>query len=163
MHPSLLSLLYEFCQTETESASEGDSKRQEEGGRSQGKERKEKGNEKESKGCREPSCAKYLTLCADLPKVRFVLGAYGFSHAGVLLSALPAEGILIKKGALLPPFHPSTSLPFSKAQVPPPSTSLPLPCPPPSLLEQECITAGQRRKGERETLEKKERKAGESG
>lgn len=36
-----------------------------------------------------------------------MLGAYGFSHAGVLLSALPAEGILIKKGALLPPFpHP---------------------------------------------------------
>lgn len=65
------------------------------------KERKEM--EKEW-GCRKPSCAKYLTLCTDLPKVRFVLGAYGFSHAGVLLSALPAEGILIKKGALLPPF-----------------------------------------------------------
>lgn len=69
-------------------------------------------------GCREPSCAKYLTLCADLPKVRFELGAYGFSHAGVLLSALPAVGILIKKGALLPLFPLSPSL--SKAQVPPP-------------------------------------------
>lgn len=74
------------------------------------KERKEM--EKESRGCREPSCAKYLTLCADLPKVRFVLGAYSFSHAGVLLSALPAEGILIKKGALLPPFALSLSLPL---------------------------------------------------
>lgn len=72
-----------------------------------------KGMEKESRGCREPSCAKYLTLCADLAKVRFVLGAYSFSHAGVLLSALPAEGILIKKGALLPPF------PLSPPSLPP--------------------------------------------
>jgi len=39
-----------------------------------------------ARGCRRPSCAKYLTLCVDLPKVRFVLGAYSFSHAGVLLS-----------------------------------------------------------------------------
>lgn len=58
----------------------------------------------------EPSCAKYLTLCENLPKVRFVLGAYGFSHAGVLFSTLPAEGILIKKGALLPPLLPPPSL-----------------------------------------------------
>lgn len=85
---------------------EGKGKRQEVGIM---KERKEMEKER---GCREPSCAKYLTLCADLPKVRFVLGAYGFSHAGVLLSALPAEGILIKKGALLPPFHLSLSLPL---------------------------------------------------
>lgn len=108
--------------------------------------------EKESRGCREPSCAKYLTLCADLAKVRFVLGAYGFSHAGVLLSALPAEGILIKKGALLPlfPLSPSLSPSLSKAHVPPSSSSLPLPCPPPSLLEQECNTAGESRKTERQ-------------
>ncbi len=110
------------------------------------KESKKRDGEREGGG-REPSCAKYLTLCADLPKVRFVLGAYGFSHAGVLLSALPAEGILIKKGALLPPFPLSLSLP--KAQVPPSSSSLPLPCPPPSLLKQECNTAGESRKRER--------------
>lgn len=88
---------------------EGDGERQEEGKglrRERGVIMKEiKAVEKE-RG-REPSCAKYLTLCANLPKVRFVLGPYGFSHAGVLFSTLPAEGILIKKGALLPPFlHP---------------------------------------------------------
>lgn len=96
---------------------------------------------------REPSCAKYLTLCTNLPKVRFVLGAYGFSHAGVLFSALPAEGILIKKGALLPPFlHP----PSLKLKFPPSFFfPLPLPRPPPSLLEQECSTAGESRKIER--------------
>lgn len=75
---------------------------------------------------REPNCAKYLTLCANLPKVRFVLGAYGFSHAGVLFSSLPAEGILIKKGALLPPLlhPPSLKLKFPLL-FPPPSLSTP--------------------------------------
>lgn len=119
---------------------------------------KERDGEREGGGS-EPSCAKYLTLCADLPKVRFVLGAYGFSHAGVLLSALPAEGILIKEGALLPPFpHP----PFSGAQVPPSSFfPLPLPCPPPhpSPLKQECSTAGESRKTERD-LRKQSRRVG---
>lgn len=83
---------------------------------------------KESRGCREPSCAKYLTLCANLAKVRFVLGAYGFSHAGVLLTALPAEGILIKKGALLTLFPlspPSQKLKFPLPLFPPSSSSTP--------------------------------------
>lgn len=65
----------------------GKDKRRGRGERQEGgimKERKEM--QKESGGCREPSCAKYLTLCVELPKVRFVLGAYGFSHAGVLPS-----------------------------------------------------------------------------
>lgn len=112
------------------------------------KERKEM--EKESRGCREPSCAKYLTLCADLAKVRFVLGAYGFSHAGVLLST-PGRRHSHKERGPPSPF-PSLPLPhyLSKAQVPP-SSSLPLPCPLPSLLEQECNTAGESRKRERET------------
>lgn len=79
---------------------------------------KERKRWRKREGGREPSCAKYLTLCADLPKVRFVLGAYSFSHAGVLLSALPAEGILIKKGALLPPFPLSLSLPSVKLKFP---------------------------------------------
>lgn len=128
------------------------------------KERKEM--EKESRGCREPSCAKYLTLCVDLAKVRFVLGAYGFSHAGVLLSALPAEGILIKKGALLPPFSlsPLASLPLS------PKLEFPLPLLPSLFLvhplhywnrnatQQERVE--RQRERERETLE---RKVGESG
>lgn len=93
---------------------EGDRERQEEGKgeRQEGGDHERKKRDGEREGGREPSCAKYLTLCADLPKVRFVLGAYGFSHAGVLLSALPAEGILIKKGALLPPFSHSLSFPF---------------------------------------------------
>lgn len=98
--------------------------------RGRGKDRKggimkERKRWRKREGGREPSCAKYLTLCADLPKVRFVLGAYGFSHAGVLLSALPAEGILIKKGALLPPFPLSLSLPSVKLKFPlPPLPSL---------------------------------------
>lgn len=53
-----------------------------------------------------------------------MLGAYSFSHAGVLLSALPAEGILIKKGALLPPVpHPALKLKFPLPIFSPPSSS----------------------------------------
>lgn len=118
-HFYLLFFKEKFCPTETKHVLEesGRDKRRGRGKTGRGDHERKKGDG-EREGGREPSCAKYLTLCADLPKVRFVLGAYGFSHAGVLLSALPAEGILIKKGALLPPF-PSPSL--SKAQVPPSS------------------------------------------
>lgn len=66
--------------------------------------------EMEEERGRGPSCAEYLTVSASLPEVRLLLGAFGFSHAGLLFSTLPAEGILIKKGALLPPFLPPPSL-----------------------------------------------------
>lgn len=119
-YPALLSLFFEKNLSDRDQSCFGGRQRETrggEGGRQEGGimiERKEM--EKGSGGCREPSCAKYLTLCTDLPKVRFVLGAYGFSHAGVLLSALPAVGILIKKGALLPPFP--LSLPLQSSSSP---------------------------------------------
>lgn len=134
---TLISPFWSFffnCPTKTKHALEKkDGERQEEGKgeRQEGGDHERKKRDGERGGCTEPSCAKYLTLCADLPKVRFVLGAYGFSHAGVLLSALPAEGILIKEGALLPPF-PSPSLLWSSSSPflffsPPSSLSTPPP------------------------------------
>lgn len=100
------------------------------------------------------SCAKYLTLCVDLPKVRVVLGAYGFSHAGVLLSTAGRRHSHKERGPPSP--FPSLLLTPPLKLVPPPSSSLFLPCPPPSLVEQECNTAGESKKTEKERDFRKE-------
>lgn len=116
------------------------------------KERKEM--EKGGGGGGGASCAKYLTLCVDLPKVRVVLGAYGFSHAGVLLSTAGRRHSHKERGPPSP--FPSLLLTPPLKLVPPPSSSLFLPCPPPSLVEQECNTAGESKKTEKERDFRKE-------
>lgn len=99
--------------------------------------------------CREPSCAKYLTLCVDPPKVRFVLGAYGFSHAGVLLSS-PGRRHSHKERGPPSPFFPLLLTPSLKLKFP---LSL-LPCPPLHSWSRNA-TQQDREQRDRETLERK--------